>query len=492
MVCIRSAFSRANETRLSVPHKFFFLSQGDVNLRSWFEEAAPNEQQKRDRTKDVSEVEWWRVLSLGITGFKAGVKRYGHEFAGLSSATNPIDLEIELRKPTVQGRELSMKGKLSFVDLKLNYSDYVLLRAVARDNIGRKGDKERWDNVEKAYWLEEAVLEGFTDVGTDLHETPSSLSQTPDKRVAYSSNARFVRYGKGSKKKNIQTKPMETQGLSSAEPKQSSGDTSNTLDLQFELDGLSLTLRRDDQVEGVRESEELALAFQYDVILLRVQVVEISIISNDNGDMSFHLSLFRLGLFDLGDHGRLIRERFYANLPQSSGQRSTRKGLRQPCPFYVLAEGYSPTEADGGNDRPKSDHRDGPQFVVTVDRCAASSVGAVGSLADSDLPPDSNVTVARIVINYLSMNALVRPFKEVAEFFSCDWPTHSVVGQISRNKMTEKIEGVPNDEKVAKGKGPYDTSRSRGFQLKLVAHYPRIFFLANESDIHSRALVLRG
>jgi hypothetical protein len=412
--------------------------------------------------------------------------------AGLSSATNPIDLEIILRKPTVKGRELSMRGKLSFVEMSLNYSDYVFLRAVVRDNIGRKVNTEKWDNVEKAYWSEEAAAEDLSEVGVATPElgllNPSPL--VTEARVAYSSNARFVRYGKqGQRKQNVEQNDTLGSPSHTFSQSHSTGNDANTLDLRFELDGLSLKLRRDDKVEGVREGEEVASSFQYDIMLLRVQVVEISVTANGSGDVSFHLSLFRIGLFDLGDRGRLIRERYHSSLSgkEVADQQAKRKGLRQPCPFYVLAEGYSPVEESGVSTTTAEGAGDGPQFVVTIDRCPASSAGAIGSLADYDLPDDSKVTIARIVINYLSVNALIRPFREIVAFLSCDWPTHDLHSRLGTEETLEKYS--QSEQQV---EATPITAQNQGFQLKLVAHYPRVFFLADESDPHSRALVLRG
>ena len=78
----------------------------------------------------------------------------GSNFDSLSSATNPIDLDILLRKPTIKGRTLSIRGNMSSFEGVLHYEDYALLRAVAKDNIGRHVNTDKWDNVEKAYWLE--------------------------------------------------------------------------------------------------------------------------------------------------------------------------------------------------------------------------------------------------------------------------------------------------------------------------------------------------
>lgn len=426
-------------------------------MKSWFEEVHGD---------------WWRMLSLGLTGFCGGMTRVGNGPNELTSATNPIDLQIELRKPTVKGQETAVQGNLSFLDLKMDYSDYALIRAVVRDNVGRTVDTESWDNVEKAYWLEEEdkaeVLEGD--------------------RVEYSSNARFIRYGKagkaGKKRRSKQSPTFaETQSITAS---QVTGST-NTLDVRFKLDGLSLKLRRDDQVEGVQDEHDLAKAFQYDIVLLRVQLVEVSCTTNTVGDISFHLSLFRLGLFDLGDHGRLVRERYYSSLP-SSPISDQGNGLRQPCPFHVLVEGYSETEDTVASSVHNTDN---PQIVVNVDRCSASSARARGALEEYELPMDSKVTIAKVVVNNLSINALLRPFEEVAAFLSCEWQTKIAHVQTEHEEEKKKI--ISPEQTSDK---PLDTKtqgkRNQGFQLKLVAHYPRVFFLADESDPHSRALVLRG
>jgi hypothetical protein len=86
------------------------------------------------------------------------------------------------------------------------------------------------------------------------------------------------------------------------------------------------------------------------------------------------------------------------------------------------------------------------------------------------------------------MNALIRPFKEIVAFLSCEWPTEEGIPRVSPEANTEKDGTADESEKTTVP----DEVLSRGFQLKLVAHYPRVFFLADENDPHSRALVLRG
>lgn len=444
---------------------------GDVHTKSWFEESSPV-------IADSIGVEWWRILSLRLSGFCSGLLRHNNSALGaLSSATNPIDLDILLRKPTVKGRKLSVEGKLSSVELSLCYCDYVLLRDVARDNVSRRIDTETWDNVEKAYWMEEADNELNEDTFAFDNVGFSPGAQT----VAYSSNARFVRYGTGGKR----SRKKDNRGsLVSQHP---TGAASNTLDVRFDLDGLSLMLRRDDLFEGTINAEEFGASFHYDVALLKVDMVEVICTANATGDVSFNLSLFRIGLFDLGDKGRLVRERFHSSLPAADPNIGKLRGIRQPCPFYVLAEGYD-SSSDGGM---VDSGAKGPQFVVTVDTCPASSTTGFGSLSECGLPPETKVTVARIVINYLSLNALIRPFREIVDYLTCEWPLPN--GEVTRvdrdsgkdeTKLPKATAVLPNDD--------YEKAANRGFQLKLVAHYPRVFFLADESDAHSRALVLRG
>ncbi|CAJ1945620.1 unnamed protein product [Cylindrotheca closterium] len=447
------------------------LKLGDVNLRSWFE------QDFKKPLASGGQGDWWRILSLRLTGFCIGTMKRKRGVDDLSLITNPIDLEIMLRKPTVKGRELAVRGNLSSLDLELDYSDYVFLRAVARDNIGRNINTDAWDNVEKAYWLEEEKKE-------DDSSLISNVADNESRKVEYSSNARFVRYGKaGKRERELQsTSPSRPSG---AKANGMGQDARTIFDLRFKLDGLSLKLRRDDDVKEAME-DTLKQSLHYDIMLLRVQLVEITLSSKDTGDSSFCLSLYRLGLFDLGDTGRLHRQRYLASLPSMAASRAKHKASRQPCAFRVLIEGYSLSEVDSNN---TSNSEDNAQLVVNVDRCSAASAMEGGSLTDSGLPMDSKVTVAKAVVNNLSVNALIRPFKEIAAFMACDWETKAV--QKLPKNMSRFETTIQNSTKD--GSGSLSTGKNAsGFQLKVVAHYPRVFFLADESDAHSRALVLRG
>jgi hypothetical protein len=367
----------------------------------------------------------------------------------------------------------------------LHYDDYALLRAVARDNIGRRVNTDKWDNVEKAYELENED----TDQRLGIQGT-NKLDGDTTNRVAYSTNARFVRYGKGGKKGTKEASQTRLQ----ADADQPESVSAHTLDVRFDLAGVALKLRRNDLPEGIVEEDDLATAFHYDVMLLRVGVVEILTTANAAGDISFNLSLFRVGLFDLGDNGRLIRQRYYHSLPSedASSRKKEKKALPQPCPFVVLAEGYLSADDDqamvGNEVRGESD-LDGPEFVISVDICPAASTNGFLPLSETALPPNTKVTVAKVVINYLSLNAIIRPFQEIADFLSCAWSIRSEISQQyhrldkPEQHASEKKKSPDNDEMK---------DHLRGFQLKVVAHYPRVFFLADESDLNSRALVLKG
>jgi hypothetical protein len=420
--------------------------------------------------------DWWRMLTLSILGL--GWETYGEtNDAPTATKQMPFDLLLDLRKPRSVGRTTLLKASLSYVDLLLAYSDYALYRSVLKENIGKKSDVERWDNVEKAYWMEQESSEKFTTDRILSHEN------TLNHRVAYSSNARFVRYGKKSKAdatmKEFNESADQTKASESTDsiPEALPGDKSS-LNFKFNLGGLRLTLHRDDAIEGMADID-FSSSFYYDVVLLRVENIETTLTTTHSGDRSFHLSLYRMGVFDLGDLGRLARHNYYQNMLDFNSP----KKIRSPSAFCVLAEGYS------SSDKLDSENmNDGAaQLVVTVDTCPASSIGSVGPIQSIDLGSE-RVTIARVVVNHLSVNVLVRPIQEIVSFLTCAWPLPQQHDSSVLLQATHEDGAAPSPTSF---KGKPDT-KSSGFQLKLVAHYPRIFFVADESDPHSRALVLRG
>jgi hypothetical protein len=422
-------------------------------------------------------MEWWRMLSLSLSGLCGGswkLDSHSPETA-FSVCSKPIDLGVALQKPTWKGKTSTVQGNLSFVDLTLSYSDYLLLHSILRNNVGRRIEKDRWDNVEKSFWMEQQN-DFDTGIGIDVASSllrPGINALTGSfKHVTYSSSARFVRYGRrqSGPPKGVLPEGNRSVGME--------------LDIKFELSGLSIKLQRDDLMDGMRDLTpvpEMNALYSYDLILLTVQVVELSYNANSAGDKSFHLSLFTLGLFDLGERGRLARESYLNSL---YNEKTLVIPSRLPCAFKVIAEGYSSSAKNSHLERDILD----PQILVTVDTCAASSIGEVGCISNaSGLSLPERVTMARIVINFLTVNALIRPLKEVVAFLSCAWASADDLPQVACDYS--EVCATPYAKALEPSPSP---PKNSNFQLKLVAHYPRIFFVADESDVHSRALVLTG
>jgi hypothetical protein len=194
-----------------------------------------------------------------------------------------------------------------------------------------------------------------------------------------------------------------------------------------------------------------------------------------------------MALFDKGDRGRLAREQYFINLASletSAGAMNGIRAPRNPCAFSVIAEGYTSVENEGTGSISLDRDQYEPQLVLTVDTCPASAVGSIGSTIPNDIEAE-RVTIARMVINYLSVNAMIRPLREIVSFLTCAWSPDKLEASPETKKADANVEG--NDHTVVKV-----SKASSGFQLKLVAHYPRLFFVADESDPRSRALVLRG
>jgi hypothetical protein len=254
--------------------------------------------------------------------------------------------------------------------------------------------------------------------------------------------------------------------------------------VSFELEGLAVSLRRDDDLDLDHPSvdQHLSDMLSYDMVLFRVERIEISATKNRDGDKSLHVSMYSIGLYDLGDRGRLAREQFYQNLKMGE----TNGTCRPPSAFVIIAEGRS--------DR-VTDQVATPQLVLTVDTCPSSSVGLVG---ESNTVAEScdKVTVARVMINDLTVNALFRPLLEIRSFMNSSWPTVHL-SKVPSPASYETNQSQPNRipqpiVRAAKDSPTEPKNDASGFQLKIVAHYPHVFFVADESDLGSRALVLRG
>ncbi|MGH3056165.1 MAG: hypothetical protein ACRDL7_14420, partial [Gaiellaceae bacterium] len=247
-------------------------------------------------------------------------------------------------------------------------------------------------------------------------------------------------------------------------PITANGDKENSvlLDFSFNLDGLRLTLHRNDGAEELVASTpprstavHRPLIFSYDLARFRV-TVEMS--SLREGEQFIQIKLHRLDLFDLGDLGRNARD---------SALRSGRPGVRASCAVSVLVEGYGGEESCSTGQPP-------PQLDVTVTKSTGRD------------------TVVRVVVNYLSLNAMVRPVLEIVEYFTCAWPSPFLERTASVSLTTiGSGQGIKWDEDDLQGRsGNFNDSEllvDEGGEssVQLVAHYPRLF-VADECDPFSQ------
>lgn len=206
---------------------------------------------------------------------------------------------------------MKVEARLSDLEINLKYSDYVGILLVHRDNVGKKVDKEKWDNLEAIFWQETTV--------------PDMESPRYSKEVSYSTSARHVRYGK---------------------PKSSAEQTTKVSKLDFFLEcgRVDLLLRRDDALISSQGKHE-----GYDFILFAIRRLTCSAIQRLDSTRSVTVSLGELSLIDLGDSHR----RSKSDIPDVGD------------PLYsVVAEGYHAT-----------DHKDDfdSQVVFTIDKPEADS-----------------------------------------------------------------------------------------------------------------------
>ncbi len=450
---------------------------GDVNARSWFEDA--NDEMEANNKDVLQQSIWYRVLSISLTGldWNANERDSSFEVDGCPMDAAPLDVVLEVRKPTSRGSAVVVRGSLSCVELALPYTTFMLLNAVMRDNISREIDMTRWDNVEKAYWMEE-----------DVADQPT-----------YSSSARFIHYGKERRQKAPEKETHSDPSVGPVKEEEEAALPVPKLDCLLNLDGLRLKLRRNDPLEGLdtlaSKGSNIESSFCYDIVVLRADSIEILLNTNSVGDKSLQISLCRIGVFDLGDSGRLARARYHQTLAEldsiSNFSDVNFQAIRDPCAFSALVEGYSPSEEHMTTDDNKDHTAAEPQILLTIDTCSASSAGLEDSVKATEDVSDK-IILARMVFNYLSVNALILPLQEVLAFLTCSWSLRgtdfdSSIGDVAREVDDKGEESIDQVEERAK-----PDSFRKGLQLKLVAHYPRVFFLADESDPCSRALVLRG
>jgi len=357
-----------------------------------------------------------RMLSVHLLGLSGDVHR---EVQTSGQADNEVVAKIDVSVDiAVAASASTMSCRLSDVIVRLSYMDYVTLRRILGDNIGRKIDKSKWDNLEVA-WEKET--------GRSRHEIEEQ--QAFSNEVTYSTSARLVRYGQGEK-------------ASSKKP-------STTLDLYFE--SLSVLLQRDDELP----------TDPYDMVLARIQGFELEVGRKEDGDQWMNASLRQIFVFDLGRAGR----------KKLRSQRKTTDGLRTDDCVTVLLQGYNP---------PKNQEKSGDfdsQIVLKVDK---------------DAPP-SNLTKVVVVLSCLSIAPMTEPLRDFVDFVTCDWGDSSFLETDSQNTESSIRDGenLPEPEVTVPSKTLKPCSQ-RFFQLQFVSHYPRLVFAADENDLESKALVLRG
>lgn len=215
-----------------------------------------------------------------------------------------------------------------------------------------------------------------------------------------------------------------------------------TFIFRLTLATLSLVLRRDDAYRHT--------SAEYDMLLVRGQDLEVASGSTTDGDISLSLTLREIYAFDLGERGRALRDR--STIPTENLRRA-----------MVMLEGYSPPER-------REQFETGESFdshlVLKVDKEAAS-----------------HETRLTVVISYVSVSAVQKSLQDIISFLACEWKTLSQsVPEVEAMDMSHSYPAVKKETE-----GP-----ANPLQARFIMHYPRFVFVADESDIHSRALVLRG
>lgn len=373
-------------------------SLGDLNLTSWIAD---------EQVKFAAP----RMLNVLLSGFSGGVYRTKSGGRAESTVLSKIDisLDVEMAKSAIVA-----SCRLSDMMIRLTYTDYLAVRRIIRDNVGKTLETFGWDNVEKA-WAEEAEGAAIDQVGF----------YTFSNDVAYSSSARLVRYGQGKDSRSREA----------------------AMRLSLVFCSLSIILRRDD-ISGPS-------AFPYDMLVVRGQGFELDLGRKNSGDKWLNLSLSKIFAFDLGKVGRHTR--------QSPFEKPEIGGINT---LSVLVEGYIPPDK-----RDKNDAEFDSQVVVKIDRYASPT----------------GVTKVIIVVSYLSVTAFVGPLGDVVQFFTCEWPV-SVPSDsnLRRSSLSGEMAAA-----VLKPHSPRPLTQDT-LEIRFVSHYPRLIFAADESDPHSRALVLQG
>ena len=360
-----------------------------------------------------------RMLTVLLDGLSCDMHR---DSAVARQAENRVLSKIDVTVDvTVAASGSTMSCRLSDVVVRVSYLDYVSIRWILRDNLGKKIDKSKWDNLEAAWERE-----------SGQHAQEIAESQHFSNEVMYSTSARHVRYGQG--KKSDARRP------------------STTLELYF--DSLSVLLRRDDVFD--------TSTAPYDMLLARCQGFELGVGRKQDGDQWLNASLKKIFVFDLGRAGR--------NKRKLLGEKYSRAQADELV--SVVLQGYTPP-----NNKETGGEFDS-QIVLKLDKDASPS----------------GVTKVIVVVSFLSIAPMIGPLRDVIDFLTCEW---SVWGSVDYDLMeSESSEDLASAEEMGSSRdamlSPATPVSQRTFQLQFVSHYPRLVLAADEDDLLSRALVLRG
>lgn len=505
------------------------IQLGDVDIKSWFEERNREDVESLgcddimsstistgNNTCRSSDMDWYRVLSLDVSGLGwEAIKNQSRQVE--KSLHDPINLQLSLFKPSWYSNSIVVRGNLTHIEYALRYTDFIFLNEVVKHNLGKSVDRSSWDNVEKAYWQEEGTEKQLENMqrDDDDDDAPSIVRYAPD--------ARIIRYGAKARgfKHNVEAisatrkEPGSDSHDSGDDDMKSSlaslkdeDEKTTLLDIKFSLNGIVGKILRDDHLART-DDFSAEPPNEYEIIRLIVKGVDFSVVSYSGGKKTLHMSLHRIDLYDMGDIERLALEEFCRVNPSLEMGNSKlrpkerRRRVRKPSAFSVLAEGYQPpiTEQNKASSVSSSGQSD-PQVIVSIETRPSSHVATFKEAEDDSVDIDgsntSTTTVARVVINYLSLCALMPPLVETAEFFSASWSTTCNGVKKSFDEVQDirpDVSALDMDTDSSASRDESKKARSGlggGIHIKLVAQYPRMFLLADESDPHTRALVLRG
>lgn len=260
------------------------------------------------------------------------------------------------------------------------------------------------------------------EISRDAAGTDHPESPLFSTELSYSKSARLIRYGQRS---GAQDSSKESRPFD--------------LDLRLQCNRVSLLLYRNDGAMARDGDSDSELAF------IAIRRLSAFIRRLDGAGNSVSASLGKVFLLDMGRNRR--------------GDGSGREWRRSDPLYSVMIEGY---HAPDGRDSFDS------QVVVTV---------------DSD-PKSKDVQIS-VVVNYLSLAALLKPLEDLKSFFTRAWDVSDLPQTIEDE--TESLNGQIGQPLAAERAEKEPPSGQPRVQINFVLHYPRLILIAD-----SRGLVLQG